>query len=172
MDLWHQRAWTDNEGNLNRHRMNCGCNAYNANIVGDWENGNLYQLSLTTYTDYVDGEGSNSDGTYPISRIRSFSTLMNEAKRVVYQGFTADMEVGNDTNATIPATVSLRWSDDRGKTYGNAVQQNFGELGQYLAIANWNRLGMGRGRVFELSWSLATKTALNGAWVTATPAAS
>lgn len=174
-NLWHQRAWTDNEGNLNRHRMNCICNAYNKNIIGDWQNGNLYQLNLDQITDYVDGEGPNTNGTYPITRIRSWPALINEGRRVSHQSFIADMEVGmdnNDLDGTNPPLVSLRWSDDRGRTYGNALEQNLGEQGDYLAQPSWNRLGMSRGRVYELSWSTPTVTALNGAWVEATPAAS
>ncbi len=176
--LWHQRAWTDNNGILNRHRMNCAANAYNMNIVGDWENGNLYKLDLNTYVDNIDGEGLNEDGSYPISRIRSWPALVNEGKRVVYQAFTADMQVGDDdgiidgSTTSNPPLVSLRWSDDRGRTYGNAVEQSIGAQGQYLTQANWNRLGMGRGRVFELSWSIPASTALNGAWIQTTQAGS
>lgn len=173
-NLWHQRVWTDDNGNLNRHRMNCGCNAYNKNIVGDWQNGNLYQLNLDTATDYVDGEGSNTDGTYPITRIRSWPALINEGKRISYKSFIADMETGTDStdiDGTNPPLVSLRWSDDRGKTYGNALEQNLGAQGQFLTQLSWNRMGMARGRVYELFWSTPVVTALNGAWVDADPAA-
>lgn len=177
-ELWHQRGWTDNQGNLNRHRFNCLCNAYNKIIGGDWENGNLYQLDLNTYVDNVDGNGDNVDGSYPISRIRSWPAFVNEGNRITYKGFIADMEMGNDTGAidgttTLnPPMVSLRWSDDRGKTYGNKLEQSLGALGQYLTQLQWSRLGMGRGRVFELSWSVPARTALNGAWIVAESASS
>lgn len=171
MQLWHQRAWTDNNGVLNRHRMNLGCNAYNTNIVGDWQNGNLYKLNLTTYTDNVDGLGENTDGSYPISRIRSFPAMINEGKRVTFKNFTADMEVGTSTYpSTLPPMVSLRYSDDRGRTYGNKLEQSLGAQGDYLTQPNWWRLGQSRGRVFELSWSIGGATALNGAWVDVEPA--
>jgi hypothetical protein len=166
-ELWNELAWTDNQGNLNRHRMNCVCHAYNKIIAGDWENGKLYNLSLSNYSDDVDGLGLNTDGTYPISRIRSWYAIVNEGDRIVYQSFTADMQVGDSTNpVTSDPMVSLRWSDDRGRTYGNKVEQTMGSQGEYLTNMNWNRLGIGRGRVFELSWSSAAPTALNGAWIT------
>lgn len=177
-ELWHQLAWIDNEGNLNRHRANTIANLYGKIVVGDWENGNLYELSLNNVTDDVDGQGLNSDGTYPITRIRSWPALVNENNRVVYQSFTADMEVGTDNGSvdgsTIenPPKVSLRFSDDRGKTYGNALEQSMGAQGQYLTDISFNRLGMGRGRVFELSWSNPAFTALNGAWINITSASS
>ncbi len=170
--LWHQRCWTDNNGNLNRHRLNVGCNAYNKNIIGDWQNGNLYALDLDTYTDNVDGLGLNADGTYPISRIRSWPVEINENNRISHNSFRADMQVGStlNTQSSNPPVVSLRWSDDRGVTYNNYLQQSLGAQGQYLTNLQWRRLGMARGRVYELSWSANGETALNGAWVTVTPA--
>ncbi len=171
MQLWHQRCWTDNNGNLNRHRMNVGCNAYNANIVGDWQSGNLYKLNMQTYVDNVDGLGLNTDGSYPISRIRSFPALMDEGKRVTFKSFIADMEVGTSTYpSTLPPTVSLRYSDDRGRTYGNKLEQSLGAQGNYLTQPKWWRLGQSRGRVFELSWSIGGVTALNAAYIDVEPA--
>lgn len=155
-ELWHERAWTNNDGNLNRHRANCGANAYGKNVVGDWENGKLYEFSLDTYT----------DNGQPISRIRSFPHIENEGNRITYISFTADMAVGNSLEASNNAPqVSLRWSDTRGASWGNKLEQSLGAAGQYLTSIQWNRLGMARDRVFELSWSAPVNTALNGAWV-------
>lgn len=103
MQLWHQRAWCDNNGNLNRHRANLGCNVYNKNVIGDWQNGNLYALDLNTYVDNVDGHGANPDGSYAIQRIRSFPHLLNQSKRVSYKQFVADMDVGQQL---VPETSS------------------------------------------------------------------
>jgi hypothetical protein len=61
--------------------------------------------------------------------------------------------------------VRLRWSDDRGRSWGNAVANTLGKAGEYLTSIQWQRLGYARDRVFELSWSAPVRTALNGAWV-------
>lgn len=164
--LWHEEAWTDVNGNLNRHRANCAAFANDKVICGDWETGNLYAYDLNTYT----------DNGNPITRIRSFPHILNDSKRVIYNQFIADMDVGeatgNDgfTDAN-PPTVTLRWSDDRGRTYSNGVQQSIGGPGQTYTNIQFRRLGMARDRVFELSWSVPVKTALNGAFVEITPAA-
>ena len=157
--LWHQRAWTDSQGNLNRHRANCVMNAYNTIICGDWQNGNLYAWDLDTST----------DNGQPISRIRALPHLLEELNRVFYHKLIVDMQVGTDdgsidgyTSTSNPPTINLRWSDDRGVTYGNYVKQSVGTLGQYLTSVQFRRLGMARDRVFELSWSFPAKTALNG----------
>lgn len=153
-EQWHERTYTDNNGNLNASLVNGAANAYGYNVCFDAVNGNLYAFDLNNYT----------DNGQPISRIRSFAHILEDNCRISYSAFYADMDVGNDTLAEIPM-VSLRWSDDRGNTYGNAVEQSLGAGGQYLTNMQWRRLGLARDRVFELSWSAATKTALNGAFI-------
>lgn len=159
--LWHEKAWTDNNGNLNRHRANCAAFAYNKVVCGDWQNGNLYELDINTYT----------DNGQPITRLRGYPHMLDDFKRVTYDQFIADMQCGEDTGVVDgstdarPPKISLRWSDDRGRTYGNYVQQSLGGIGQYLTNAQFRRLGLGRDRVFELSWSVPTKTVLLGAFI-------
>lgn len=68
------------------------------------------------------------------------------------------VDTGNDT-------VFLEWSDDRGHSYGNPVGQTIGETGQYLTSVQWQRLGYGRDRVFRVTWSVPTLTALQGAYI-------
>lgn len=154
---WCEWSYTDSNGNLNRHRANCACFAYGQNIVGDWQNGNLYALSSTAYT----------DNGNPISRIRTFPHEIQDGSRVTYMSFIADIQVGTLAGSVSanPPMISLRWSDDRGATFGNAVEQSLGSEGQYLTSVKWNKLGMARDRVFELSWSAPMNTALQGAFV-------
>jgi hypothetical protein len=68
--------------------------------------------------------------------------------------------------------ISLRWSDDRGHSYGNPVTQNIGEIGEYKTSLQWQRLSYARDRVFELSWATPMPTALQGCFVDVTPASS
>ena len=50
--LWHERAWRDPlTGQLSQHRSICHMAYAGMNIVGDYQNGNLYSLDLDTYTD-------------------------------------------------------------------------------------------------------------------------
>ncbi len=67
--------------------------------------------------------------------------------------------------------VYLRWSDDRGKTWGNPLAISIGQLGEFLTSLKWRRLGYARNRVFELFWACNAMTALNGAYVDAQEAA-
>ena len=49
--LWHKWLWTDSANQYHRHRSNCAAVFQGFVIVGDWENGNLYQLDQNNYTD-------------------------------------------------------------------------------------------------------------------------
>lgn len=175
---WHQRAWTDANGGLNKTRANCYASLYGLNVVGDQANGTLYALDQNIYYDEVDGVRQ------PISCIRGFPHIMTgikqvngqevpvlaDGKQMEFQSFMADIGVG-DAPSDVPgkaAQVGLRWSDDRGRTWGNAVLQSNGLPGQYITRPTWQGgLGQARDRVFELSYSFAGPAALNGAWVNA-----
>lgn len=63
--------------------------------------------------------------------------------------------------------IGLRWSDTRGQDWGNAIPQALST--DELSQLQWNRTGYARDRVFELFWSAALKTALNGAFIIVEP---
>ena len=155
---WNEWSSTDSNGNLNRHLSNCFSFAYNSLVVGDYQSGNLYLLDQNNYT----------DNGAPITRVRGFYHQEDDmSNRIRYKQFIAEMESGNGANNQ-PVPVYLRWSDDRGKSFGNPVGQTMGVEGQYLTSISWWRLGMARDRVFEISWSDPVKTALSGAFLDAT----
>lgn len=64
-------------------------------------------------------------------------------------------------------SIGLRWSDNRGRSFGNAVPQPLGT--SKLVQPIWHRTGYARDRVFELFWSFSFKSALNGAFVEVKP---
>jgi hypothetical protein len=91
----------------------------------------------------------------------------------MYRTLIVDMEVGNGVIGSIEAPeIRLRWSDTKGASWGNSVSQDMGATGELLTCVQFQRLGMARDRVFELSWSGNCKTALSGAFIDAQPAAS
>lgn len=154
---WHQRASIDANGVLHRHRSNCFAFAYGYNLVGDYQNGNLYSLTNTVFTD---------NGT-AIPRIRTLPHISVTGKRKIFRQLQADIAAGMITGgstATAPQ-IYMRFSADKGFTYGNPVAASMGGTGQYVVSPQWNQIGIARDGVFELSWSSNTDTALNGAWV-------
>lgn len=152
-EQWHERTWTNPaDSSENRHRANQITAGYQKIIVGDWQNGRIYTFELDAYTD-------NGDA---ITRRRGFPHFVNGLKRVSYACFIADMEVGGGVPGSF---LNVRWSDTRGATWGTpvAVDMRFGQADQYYRSLSIRRLGMARDRVFEVFWTFASKTALQGA---------
>ena len=126
-----------------------------------WQYGSLYSFDIGNYT----------DNGAAIRRVRSWPHIINSGKRVVHNQFIADIEPGTilPPQANPPPKITLRWSDDKGKTYGNGVSQKLGNTGEYLTQPSWRRLGLARDRVYEVSWSENCEVALNGAFLDTTP---
>ncbi len=61
--------------------------------------------------------------------------------------------------------VYLRVSYNKGASFGPKLPQKAGATGEFLTVPSWRRIGLGRDIVFELEWSFAAKTALNGAFI-------
>lgn len=154
---WHEREWRDALGQFHRHRASCIAYFNGKHVVGDWENGNLYSLDQDVFDD---------DGVDQV-HIRTFPHMIEDGNRVTYQKFIADMEVGNGLPGETDPLLMLRWSDSKGKSWGNHITSSIGKTGDYLNSIQFQRLGLARDRVFELSWSAHVKTALNGAFVDA-----
>ena len=154
--MWHERAsYNTTTGQNDRHRAQCFSFWNGKNYVGDYENGNLYELDLDTFTD---------NGTQ-IQRIRTGSHLHNDRKRVFYHEFEADIErgVGNDFGQGADPTATLYWSDDGGFKFSNGYQGKLGRAGKTLTRLHWHRLGMSRDRVFRLVITDPVKAILIGA---------
>lgn len=163
---WHQQAWTDENGELHRHRGNGFALINDVPCCIDWENGTIYQMDRNTYSDTVAGT------EYAVSFIRGFPQItqgLDESGRLVdcedksihYTAFVADIETGNVASGQI----WLRWSDDRGRSWQQAMLQSSGGIGEYRTQPKWAGLGTAKGRIFELAHSLGGQAALNSAWI-------
>lgn len=156
-ELWHQRTYIDVNGAEMRHRGNCSAFANGTNVIGDYSNGALYSFDLNNFTDNMN----------PIVRRKGFAHRQFLGRRWSFPGFRADMELGDWAPPT-KLNLSLRWSDDRGRTFGNPIVQQLA-AGVDLGQARWSQLGLARDRVFELFWSDQVPTALQGAWLDPPP---
>jgi hypothetical protein len=97
---------------------------------------------------------------------------MADGKRVKYSSFILDCDVGSVPGfpSDTPPYFLLRWSDTRGATWSEPVQQSLGATGQFYTTPTIRRLGYGRDRVFEVYGVIpGPQFALNGAFVEAMP---
>ena len=156
--LWHERAFLLPNGLLTRHRADCYTAGLGLNLVGDFEDGRLYDLDLDFFTD---------DGT-EIKALRACPHFAgDDLQRLFFHWFQLDLEagVGRDGGAEpgVNPRLFLRWSDDGGHTFNLPLTSSAGALGQYRFRALWRRLGHSRDRVFEASQTDPTKKA----WINA-----
>ena len=156
-NLWHERNYTD-QGQFERHRADNHAFAYGAHVVGDYENGNIYQMSSDVY----------SDNGNPITRLRRTPHIVDADALdfITYSSFQLDMEVGVGLDGTGQGTnpkVMLRFSNDGGYRWSNEVWADAGKIGQRKARARWRRLGHSRDRVFEVKITDPIKVVLIGA---------
>lgn len=191
---WHERVWIDGEGVEHRHRGMSAAYCYGENVVQDWETGALYAFDLNVYTD--DGDpilrrrgfphmGTNGGRVYyrefmadvEVGRAlggawRGQTDVILGPDVIPDTGLGADgmlVWLGVDSGAIFvaPGKIYLRYSDTRGQSWSNPIEEDFGATGQFLKTVYFQRLGMARDRVFELFWSAPLRTALNGAFVEA-----
>ena len=167
--MWNKWLWVDNENVYHRHRGNCVALFQGLILVGDWENGKIYQLDPENYTD---DEG-------PIRRLRRCPHLVTDFVRQYFSTLQIQFQPGvglsgitqsisnsaiagialaglavAGTSGTEISNVNpkamLRWSDDGGSTWSNERWVGIGEQGRYNNRAIWRRLGWARDRVFEV----------------------
>lgn len=163
---WHERAGFSN-GSFTRHRSNCQAFFNNVTIVGDFEDGSVYELSLTTYAD-------NGAVQKWLRSWRALPPGQNNLKRTAHHSLQLDCEtgVGLSSGQGSDPQVMLRWSDDGGHTWSNEHWTSMGAIGTYGTRAIWRRLGMTqklRDRVYEVSGTDAVKTVIVGAELLMSP---
>lgn len=88
--LWHRRAWRDPAtGIYHRHRSNCAAVFAGKIVVGDWQNGKVYELSQAAYT----------DAGAPLPCVRRCRHLTSDLKRQFFSDLQIQFQPGVGTQA-------------------------------------------------------------------------
>ena len=148
--LWHKWLWVDSNNVYHRHRTQCSALFQGVVLAGDWQNGQIYQLDLTNYTD-------NGD---TIRRLRRAPHLVSDLQREYFEELQIQFQPGVGlTGITTPLNgevvganpqAMLRWSNDGGSTWSNEHWASIGLIGKYQNRIIWRRLGWSRDRIFEV----------------------
>lgn len=150
--MWHERQYFNTiTGQAERHRSQYHVYWRNKHIVADYDKNIIYEMSLNYYDD-------NNEG---IQRIRRSPHQFGEnLQRLTFREFQLDLDVGTpyDLSYANEPQISLRYSNDGGKTWSAYLQQGLGKAGNYKKRIIWRRLGMARDRVWEVSISDPVKT--------------
>jgi len=147
--MWHERLSRyenddpkEQEYRLGRWRANCYAYFEGKHLVGDFETGNIYELSDDVYTE--NGDMIICERTTP--------HLHDELNRSFCEQLQIDFQAG--TGLTIgqgsDPQAMLAISKDGGHAYNGEIWKSMGKIGEYKARAKWNRLGYARNWTFKL----------------------
>ena len=141
--MWHRRAWRDNLNILHRDRGNCAAFFAGKVVVGDWQNGTLYALDPTVYSDAAGAL---------LYRLRRAPHLTKDLNRVRHRRLQIQLEpgVGLQNGQGSNPQAMMQWSDDGGSTFGPEHWTSIGAVGAYKNRAIWRKLGMSRDRVYQV----------------------
>jgi hypothetical protein len=141
-NMWHKWLYTNNLNQYERHRGNC-CAVFQGKVlVGDYDNGQIYQLDPNNYT----------DNGQKVRRLRRCPHIVTDLQRQFFDELQIQFQpgVGLQMGTGENPQAMLRWSNDGGSTWSNEYWVTIGKVGRYLNRAIWRRLGWSRDRIFEV----------------------
>lgn len=184
---WHQRLWLDDTtGLLHRHRANCYAFFNMAHIVGDWENGTLYQMSLDVGNDngteiyrerafeipdsenkrirmdYLELMATTGDGVTAIELPGGEADWTWDSGDITFDSGDATFDgfassTGGTTVLPPPSQVWMQISKDGGRTWGFKRFQLLGNIGQTYTRLRWRHMGMGRNIVIRFGTTMSSR---------------
>jgi hypothetical protein len=95
--MWHKWLYTANDNSYQRHRGNCCAVFQGMVLVGDYENGRIYQLDKTNYTD----NGQN------VRRLRRAPHLVTDYQRQYFDELQIQFQPGVGTTGLSRATGGI-----------------------------------------------------------------
>jgi len=160
---WHERRYlVPSTGELTRHRANW-CVAFNGiNVVGDYENGKIYDYNADHFTDEGD----------PIQAIGTYRHISANGKAVRFNAIEIEVEsgVGSLTGQGKTPSIELRFSRNGGKTWSPWYARTIGVTGNYRAYPRWAGLGTTKDMVTEFRITDPVKRVIANANIYATVA--
>lgn len=146
-DLWHQRGkWLPTQNRYDIWTPRVHCKAFGKHLVGESGSGQISEMAVSIATE--------SDGT-EIVRKRIAPSIFNENIKIEHRRleFFLEMGLGLNSGQGSDPKLMMRYSDDGGKTWSSELHANVGAMGKYRTRAYFNRLGIPRDRVYELTVS-------------------
>jgi len=149
---WHKWLSMDSFSRFNQFRGNCYAIFQGLNLIGDYQNGAIYALSNSVYTE-------NGD---TIRRVRRCPHLTSDLNRQFFSQLQIQFQpgVGLSTGQGSNPQAMLKWSNDGGSTWSNEHWTTIGLIGNYKNRAIWRRLGLARDRIYEVSVSDPVKAVI------------
>lgn len=155
--LWHERAFLNNDGEFEQHLGSCGMFAFGKQFVGDRRNGSIYQMSRDYYSDNGDEMASERIYTY----------VSDENKRIRYNRLEIGFEtgVGLQSGQGSAPVCDLSLSKDGARTWTDPQTCSIGAVGRYNTTVAFRRLGVAKSLTFKLRITDPVKRAVVGSYL-------
>lgn len=134
--------------------------AYGKHLIGDYQNGNLYELDDDTYT----------ENGAAVRRVRDTAPMhgglvQKPGKRLEMNRFELIMETGTGlvSGQGSDPVVMLSFSDDGGRSFCTEIWGAVGKLGEYLWKVEWFALGSFDSRVIRIATTDPVKYSIHSA---------
>lgn len=148
-------AWTEYQSSSGRYWGNKFANFVGRLLVSDYQNGNIYQLNDTTYTD---------NGTSIAMEVIS-KHIWNDDKYIGIKQIQIDIEsgVGLVSGQGSAPVVDLQVSKDGGFSFFSVGYASMGPIGNYTTRLIWRNLGAARDWVLKLRITDPVRRVITGA---------
>ena len=130
-DLWTEATSKDSNGLQTNWRVNGIVSAYGKTLVMDNQSGRVGVFGKDTLTEY---------GT-SIKRVFSTIPFAKQSGRIAFSDLEMTMANGTGNTSDVEPEISMSYSDDGGKTFGNETARSIGKEGNYKARQLWRRGG-------------------------------
>ena len=146
---WHKRA----SFGFGRHRANWCENFNGKNIIGDFENGKLYEMSNA----YQDEDGQE------IIRYWTLPEIADQDGNWIYHNrLVIKLETGLAATTEETAQMMIDYTENGGKIWSIERLESAGAVGEYKNLIRSNRLGKSRRRQYRLKVSSNRKWGILG----------
>ena len=141
---WHDRAWLAADGSFERWRGEVNTFGFQRHLVGDFEDGRIYDMRLDYYLD--DSASWCACGVMP-----SVEAMQNRIRHSLFR-LRLDAGVGLDGGWCQAWTrrCACAGRDDDGSYWSREIWRSAGPIGHTGRVCEWRMLGQSRQRVYEL----------------------
>lgn len=172
-NMWQQRDYLDPQFGISQQvRGWVHAFAFGRHLVGDYQNGNIYDQSVNYFTEAFNSV--NPGQTTPIRRLRRAPHILKEHRMISYPGLELHLQQG-----TVPQSgpgsspkFDVRKSNDGGQAWSAYLEGQAALVGEYRRLLRWRRFSQARDAVFEISSSEPILHAWINAYLTPDPVVS
>lgn len=146
-EVWAERGtWNAPAGRYDYWHPRVHCYAFGKHLVAERATGAITTLDVSV--------GAEADGS-AIRRLRIAPGLFSEHRPLLIRRLEVYLEAGLGLISGLGSDPQVMWrtSDDGGKTWGHQRRESAGKMGQYSRRVIFNRMGISRDRVNEMTVS-------------------